>query len=210
MQGLLDGMIAGYGIAVPVGAVSILIFTTGMASGFRSGFAAGAGAATADLVYAAAASAAGSALAMLLQPAARYLRVAGGVALLLLAGYGIVQGLRRRRRDPREGASSPGPAAPFATYIQLLGITLVNPLTVVYFAALILGRESGGRTFLVDRLAFIIGAAAASLSWQTLLAGLGSLLHGRLPDRFRVAAVVAGNLIVAALGARILALALGR
>jgi hypothetical protein len=37
---------------------------------------------------------------------------------------------------------------------------------------------------------------------------LGSLLHGRLPPRFRTGAVIAGNLIIAFLGARILVLAL--
>jgi len=208
MQGLLDGLIAGYGIAVPVGAVAILIITTGMVSGFRKGFAAGAGAATADLIYATAASAAGTALVVLLQPVACHLRVAGGVALLLLAGYGIVQGLRRMREDPREGVRPPKSAGSFATYVQLLGITLVNPLTIVYFAALILGRGKGGESLLVDRMTFVIGAAAASLSWQTLLAGLGTFFHGRLPARFRPGAVIGGNLIVAALGGRILVLAL--
>jgi len=85
---------------------------------------------------------------------------------------------------------------------------MVNPLTVVYFAALIIGRDQGGPSIVADRLAFVLGAAVASLSWQTLLAVLGSLLHGRLPSRFRTGAVIAGNLIVAALGARILVLAL--
>jgi arginine exporter protein ArgO len=59
-----------------------------------------------------------------------------------------------------------------------------------------------------DRIAFVLGAAAASLSWQTLLAGLGSIFHGRLPPRFRTIAVIGGNLIVAALGVRIIVLAL--
>jgi arginine exporter protein ArgO len=208
MQGLLDGLIAGYGIAIPVGAVSILIVTTGMVSGFRKGFAAGAGAATADLIYATAASAAGTALVVLLQPVANHFRIAGGAALLLIAGFGIVQGLRKKRGDPKKGEQPLRSAGAFALYAQLLGITLVNPLTVVYFAALVLGRERGGEMHVVDRLAFVLGAAAASLSWQTLLGGIGSFFHGRLPPRFRVGAVAVGNIIVAALGVRILMRAL--
>ncbi len=206
MQGLLEGLVAGYGIAVPVGAVSILIFTTGMKSGFPMGFAAGAGAATADLVYAGAASIAGSALVILLQPVARFFRIGGGVVLLIIAAWGLAQAFRRRTE--RTSASEEAAAGPGATYVQLLGITLVNPLTVVYFGALILGRDGGGPFIAADRVAFVLGAALASLSWQTLLALLGSLLHGRLPSRFRTAAVTAGNLVVAALGARILVLAL--
>jgi threonine/homoserine/homoserine lactone efflux protein len=220
MQGLLEGLAAGYGIAVPVGAVSILIFTTGMKSGFRRGFAAGAGAATADLVYAAAASVAGSALVLILQPAERVFRVGGGLVLILMAAWGLAQVFRSRGQRQEKSVGAAGLAAarraaegsavvrPGATYIQLLGITLVNPLTVVYFAALILGRAPGSSSIAADRLAFVLGAAVGSLSWQTLLALLGSLLHGRLPSGFRRGAVIAGNLIVAALGARILVLAL--
>ena len=207
MQGLVDGLLAGYGIAIPVGAVSILIVTTGMVSGFRTGFAAGAGAATADLIYATAASAAGTALVIVLQPVARYFRIAGGVALLLMAAIGFIRGVRRTKGsgDEARPARSTGAGA---TFVQFLGITLVNPLTVVYFAALVLGREGRGAALLVDRLAFVVGAACASLSWQTLLAAMGSIFHGRLSDRFRAGASIAGSLIVAALGARILVMAL--
>ena len=239
MQGLLEGLAAGYGIAVPVGAVSILIFTTGMKSGFLRGFAAGAGAATADLVYATAASVAGSALIMVLQPVARFFRLGGGLVLILMAAWGLAQAFRsrkqglERRADSRPAAAEdategpganesaaarpptnePAAAGPLTTgpggaYIQLLGITLVNPLTVVYFAALILGRDQGGPSLVANRLAFVLGAAFASLSWQTLLAILGSLLHGKLPSRFRTGAVIAGNLVVGVLGARILVFAL--
>jgi threonine/homoserine/homoserine lactone efflux protein len=208
MNGLIEGLLAGWGIAIPVGAVSILIVTTGMVSGFRKGFAAGAGAATADLLYATVASIAGTALVGLLQPVALQVRVAGGIALLLLAAFGILQGLRKAGGDPAQGAGARQAQGPFGTYLQLLFITMVNPLTVVYFAALILGRQRTGESLLLDRVAFVLGAAAASLSWQTLLAGLGSVFHGRLPPRFRTIAVVGGNLIVAALGVRIIVLAL--
>ena len=206
MQGLVDGVMAGYGIAVPVGAVSILIFTTGMVSGFRIGFAAGAGAAAADLVYATAASAAGTALVAVLQPVARYLRIAGGVALLVMAGIGLIRGIRRRKESPDTGVTARRAGAR-ATFVQYLGITLVNPLTVVYFAALVLGREGGSPVLIVDRMAFVVGAAGASLSWQTLLAAFGSIFHGRLSPRIRTGAAIAGSLIVAVLGARILVLA---
>jgi arginine exporter protein ArgO len=206
MQGLLEGLAAGYGIAVPVGAVSILIFTTGMKSGFCRGFAAGAGAATADLVYASAASVAGSALVIVLQPVARFFRIGGGLVLILMAAWGLAQ-VFLRHGEPAS-ASEDAAAGPGAAYIQLLGVTLVNPLTIVYFAALILGRDQSGPSIVADRLAFVLGAAVASLSWQTLLAMLGSLLHGRLPSRLRTGAAIAGNLIVAVLGARILVLAL--
>ena len=62
MTAFLEGLAAGYGIAIPVGAVAILIVNTALSGGFRLGFMAGAGAATADLLYAGVAVLAGVAL----------------------------------------------------------------------------------------------------------------------------------------------------
>jgi len=203
MEGFVSGLLAGYGIAVPVGAVSILIMTIGMRSGFRTGFMAGAGAATADLIYATAASLGGAALVALLTPVSLYLRVAGGIVLVALAAYGTVRGFMPHA----EGRTEPA-RGPFGTYAQLLGITLINPLTVVYFTALVLGRDGAAASSTLDRVLFVPGAALASLSWQTLLAAAGSLLHARLPEAVRKGATVVGNLIIAGLGIRIIALAL--
>ena len=103
--------------------------------------------ATADLIYATAASLAGTALVALVQPSSRPLRIVGGIA----------------------------------TYAQLLGITIIKPLTTVYFVALILGRNGSDASSLAGRTLFVLGAALGSLLWQTVLAGRGSILHERLP-----------------------------
>jgi arginine exporter protein ArgO len=87
--------------------------------------------------------------------------------------------------------------------LRFLGLTLLNPLTIAYFGALILGRDASAAATTLDRALFVVGAGLASLSWQTLLAGLGALGNRRLPPRFRRGASVAGNLVVIALGARI-------
>ena len=83
-------------------------------------------------------------------------------------------------------------------------MTLLNPLTVTYFAALILGSGAGGGASPPERLAFVAGAALASLSWQTLLAALGALAHRRLSPSLRTALSLAGNLVVLGLGVRLL------
>jgi threonine/homoserine/homoserine lactone efflux protein len=204
MLSFVDGLLAGFGIAIPVGAVSVLITTIGMRSGFRAGFAAGAGAATADLIYATAASVGGTALVLMLQPVALWLRIAGGAALIAFAGFGLWKGLG----GTDSTSLSPDRVGAWRTYAQLLGITLINPLTVVYFAALVLGRSTGAAAAPGGRLLFVLGATAGSLSWQSFLAVLGSIMRNRLSPRFRVRAALAGNLIVGLLGIRILILAL--
>jgi arginine exporter protein ArgO len=90
------------------------------------------------------------------------------------------------------------------TYLGFLGLTILNPMTVAYFAALVLGLPAiqGGP---VERLAFALGAFAASASWQLLIAGVGGLLHRHAsPTAIRVTSLI-GNLVVLGFAALILA-----
>ena len=75
--------------------------------------------------------------------------------------------------------------------------------TVAYFGALILGRDAGSTPTVADRAAFVAGAGLASLSWQTLLAGMGALAKQYLSPRFQMYTSVAGNLVVIGLGLRV-------
>jgi threonine/homoserine/homoserine lactone efflux protein len=203
MTPLLEGALAGYAIAVPVGAIAVLIVAAAMRSGLRTGLAAGAGAATADLVYALLASVAGAAIARALVPVELPLRVLGGCMLLFLA----IRGLRLGWVERAAEEDTVAPSHPGQTYLQFLGLTIINPLTVIYFAALILGRGASGSHYTTTGLLlFVAGAALASLSWQSLLAVLGAAAHTRLSSGFRRGAVAFGNLVVLALGLRILVL----
>jgi arginine exporter protein ArgO len=86
------------------------------------------------------------------------------------------------------------------TLAFFLGITLLNPVTVTYFAALILGlTATGGGAG--EKAAFVAGAFLASLSWQTLLAAIGAFLHRRLPPAARTVVIVLGNGIILAFAA---------
>lgn len=194
------GAIAGYGIAIPVGAVTILIVNTSLRCGFRVGLIAGAGAATVDLFYASIAMLAGAAIVVVLEPVAFELRLLSGLLLLALALYGLWRGLN----PPKTGAEVIGGCKPMRTYWQFTLITLVNPMTVVYFTALILGMDPSQKLTPGDQLMFVLGAALASLSWQTFIAALGGLGKQHLSLRFQRLAVVCGNLIILALGANIL------
>ncbi len=205
MNAFWEGVLAGYAIAIPVGAIAILIVDMGLRRGFPSAFMAGAGAATADFIYALLAVIAGATLAAALTPYATPLQIASAIVLLALGGYGLRQAWQIDAAQ--EGRAAPADdQSPWRIYLRFLGLTLLNPLTVAYFGALILGRDAAATVTPLDRLLFVLGAALASLSWQTLLAGLGSLANQRLSPRFQRATSIAGNLIVIALGLRILAL----
>ena len=204
MSSFMEGILAGYGIAIPVGAVAILIINISMQCRFRIGFMAGAGAATADLLYALLASLAGANLIALLKPIMMPLRIASGLVLIVIAIWAIWQGWRSTE-SPQKSAEICGP---LRMYLQFVGITIINPLTVVYFTALILGRENAALLTPSAQFQFILGVGLASLSWQTVLAGVGSFAGNRLSLRFRRLTTLMGNLLVIFLGLRILLLAL--
>ncbi|MDE2070971.1 MAG: LysE family transporter, partial [Gammaproteobacteria bacterium] len=189
MNAFWTGVLAGYGIAIPVGAIAILILETGLHEGFSRGFFAGAGAASADFLYAIVAVAAGSAAAVAIAAFAPPLKIASGLVLLALGGYGLWKAFK-----PGTTASTPaGVRNHGSTYVQFLGLTLLNPMTVVYFAALILGGSAGTRAGAASALLFVLGAGLASLSWQTLLAASASLLKKRLPTGIQRLFSLAGN-----------------
>jgi threonine/homoserine/homoserine lactone efflux protein len=196
-----EGVLAGYGIAIPVGAIAILIIEMALRRGFRLGFMAGAGAAAADFLYATLAAVAGGTLAAMLAPLAWWLRVASALVLFGLGGYGLRQA--RRAAQSKEATLAVNQSH-WRTFGQFLGLTLLNPMTVAYFSALILGMNTGMTVTTGERVAFVAGAGLASLSWQTLLAGAGSLGHQRLSPRFQVFSSVIGNLVVIGFGVRIL------
>lgn len=196
----LQGLIAGYGIAIPVGAIAVLIVNAGVQKGFRAGFMAGAGAATADVVFAVLAAIAGQMLSGWLVPVALPLRVVSGLVLVALGGYGLWRA--------RQASGKPGRAIVASEsahlYRQFLGLTLLNPMTVAYFGSLILGGSGADLASALDRALFVLGAGVASLSWQTLLAGLGAFAGQRLSPRLQLATNLLGNIIVAGLGAHLL------
>jgi arginine exporter protein ArgO len=193
-------VIAGYGIAIPIGPIGILILEVGIQRGFKTAFSAGAGAASADLIYATIASLAGAFLVSLLEPYASPLRIASGIVLI---GFGMLlfyHGSRERGKRRKEL----GTVRQAHTYGAFLGLTLFNPLTVAYFTTLILGLRAGTTYSSINILLFIVGAFSASLSWQTLLAGLGGLGHKRMSSRLQFATLAIGNSVVIVLGFLIL------
>lgn len=190
------GVVAGYGIAIPVGAIAVLIVQVGMRCGFWCAASAGAGAATADLAYSVLAVTGGAALASKVENLGAALRWLSAGVLVVIA----VHGLHRARRAPAAVETRlPGPREFTGTYAKFVGLTITNPLTVVYFAAFILGLGLADGLSVSEGVLFVTGAFLASLSWQTVLAVIGAVARRRVPRRFQVAAVVVGNLIVLAI-----------
>jgi threonine/homoserine/homoserine lactone efflux protein len=196
------GLLAGYAIAVPLGPITILIVDIGLARGFRPAAAAAAGAASADGLYATSAGLFGAAVAGLLTPVVVPARLLGAAVLAFLGLRGLFLAARGTGAGPGVGKHL-GQAGPLRTYLLLLALTVTNPMTFIYFSALTLGLPATAGSGVAQRLAFAAAAFAASLSWQLLLAAIGSLLHGRMPPAAVTVTRVLGALIVLAFAVRI-------
>jgi arginine exporter protein ArgO len=195
--------VAGYGVAVPVGGIGALLVGLTARTSFRVGASAALGVATADGLYALAAILGGAALTRVIAPIASPMHLVGAVVLAVIAVRTAVTALRRDS-GVRDGS---GLRTPGRAYLALLGLTVLNPATVIYFAALVLGRQSHGGPGLLAGALFVVAAFLASASWQLVLAGGGSLVgriltgpRGRLVTALVSSAVILGLAITLALG----------
>jgi len=207
LQAAIAGLLAGYAIAIPVGAIAVLIIHTGLTHGLRTGMAAAAGAATADLVYASLAALAGLWLVSLIGPFIAPLRIVGGAVLIAFGVRGLLA-LRSARESIQPTMAHDETRRPHSrTYLAVLGLTLLNPATVIYFTALTVGLPFLGG--LAERLTFAAAAGLASLSWQLLLATVGAALGRGGGHRVRRWSAVIGNGVIVVMGALIVASAFG-
>jgi arginine exporter protein ArgO len=200
---LVAGVVAGYGVALPLGAIGSYLVGLGARERMAIAGAAALGVATTDGCYALAAALGGVGLEQLLRPVTTALRVAAVVGLVLLAARTISVAVRRYRAASPTGAvvgPSPGPMRAFVT---LLVLTALNPTTLGYFAALVLGREGSGTERSVAAAAtFAFGVFAASASWQLLLVGSGAALRRFLAGpRSQLGIAVASGVIMLVLAA---------
>jgi threonine/homoserine/homoserine lactone efflux protein len=206
---LLAGIFAGFAIAVPVGVIAVLIIETGMIGGLRRGLAAGAGAATVDLLYCASALALGGLISSLLAFAIVPLQVLSGLVLVSIGLRGLI-GIARIRRASTARTNLDDPrirGGVVQLYLRFIALTALNPATVLYFVALAVGLPGLGSDP-INAVAFTVGAAGASLSWQLLLGAIGAAAGRILPERAVTATRIVGQVVIIGFGASIVVTAL--
>jgi threonine/homoserine/homoserine lactone efflux protein len=193
------GLVAGFGVAIPVGPVAVYLVMLTVRTSVRVGTAAALGIASVDAGYALVAIVGGSAVVRVLQPVLPALHWTASAVLLALGAWAVLGALA-----DRSGAASAIVAERLTAsraYLQLTALTLVNPSTVVYFAALVIGLRplSGDAPPLFAGAVFVVAVFVASASWQLVLAGGGALLRPRLVSRSgqRYTSLVSGLVILA-------------
>lgn len=191
----LAGVAAGLAVAMPLGAIAALLLREGTLNGFRVAAAGAAGVATVDLAYCTAATALGGWLAAAIAShravflvASGALVAAIGVRQLVVAGHraAITEGVTRR-------------TSARSAYARFVGLTAINPLTLVAFAALG-GAVSTTMPSPLAPVVFVATVGLASFAWQLGLAAIGAF-SGRVLGARAVRIVgAAASAIAVALG----------
>lgn len=198
----LPGLWAGYALAVPIGALAVLLVSLTARTSLRVGASAALGVATADGLYATLAVLGGAVLSRAVQPVTVPLRWVAAAVLLGLAARTALTAVRERGSTPDAASQPSALGRPGRACLGFLGLTLLNPWTIVYFSALILAGPAGADAGGPARAAFVAAVVAASASWQLLLATGGAVLgraltgpRGRLVTAL-VSSAVLGTLAV--------------
>lgn len=197
MGALVAGVLAGLAIAVPLGAIGVLLITEGLRRGHASAAAAAFGVATVDLVYATLALLAGTLVSSLLTGRETTVKIVAALVLLAIGLRGMIGALRTDPAKDLDDTGSREGKGVMGAFWRFFGLTAINPLTALYFVALAAGL--GGRmTGPGSGLLFVTGVFLGSVSWQLVLGLGGAFLGPRLgPGLRRGTAVFGYGLVVA-------------
>ncbi len=218
MTPALAGAAAGLGVAMPMGAMSVLLLQEAMRHR-RTAVAAATGIAVVDLGYAALATAVGPWVASHVFAVEAWVRLASAAILLAIAAHGLAGARPKAAAPPVAEPPDPDPAPasasasagatrtatdlrPAKAFARYVALTAINPTTALYFAALTTAQGASLRTGPAGA-AFLVGVGAASLLWQQALVALGSLAGARISATARVWTFRLGYGLVAAYAVRI-------
>ena len=161
----IKGVLLGFSIAAPVGPIGVLCIRRTLANGLLNGFLSGLGVATADGIYGLIAAFGVTAISTFLLDNQIYLRLIGGLFLLHL-GYITFQATPAEIGLKEEGKSR------FGSYVSVFFLTLMNPMTIMSFAAVFagLGVATTGGDYVLAAL-LVLGVFIGSMLWWYIKRG---------------------------------------
>jgi threonine/homoserine/homoserine lactone efflux protein len=178
---LLEGIVVGIIIAVPVGPVGVMCVRRTIFQGKLAGFVSGLGAATADAIFGLIAAFGLTFISDWLIWYQHWLRVAGGCYLLFIGGTALLTGAEVKPNPERP------PETLFRDYLSTFALTLTNPITILAFVGIFAAVGLGGEKATLGRAAILVlGVWLGSLLWWLALSfGLGLLFRFFEPAHLR-------------------------
>ncbi len=187
-----QGLLIGFSIAAPVGAIGILCINRTLNQGRLIGLLSGLGAATADAVYGFVGGLGITFVSHLLISGQFWLRLLGGLFLCYLGGKICLS--KMASQEVVEANQSF-----ISAYISTFVLTLANPTTILSFAAVLAGlglANTQGNYGAVITL--VLGVFLGSALWWLLLSGGVSLLRNWFsPQKLSLVNYVCGAILFA-------------
>ena len=165
------GLVVGFAIAAPVGAIGLLCIRRTLTHGRLVGFISGLGAATADALYGLVAALGLTSVSSVLIEYQGWVRLVGGLLLCYL-------GVRAATARPAAVVRVPSGRGLVVAYSSTLVLTLTNPSTILSFAAVFAGLglvDTNGDWRSAGLL--VLGVFLGSALWWLLLSGGIGILH---------------------------------
>lgn len=187
----MQGIIIGLTLAAPAGPISLLCIQRTISDGRLHGIFSGIGVAAADSCYAA--------ITFLGLTAVSGLLIANQSLTRLIAGMGLViVGLWVGISMPAGLSSKTEHESYLRDFVSMFAITIANPLTILFFAALMpgFGVVVHGATVL-SAAEFIGGVFFGSTIWWIVLCGsIGSVRSRLSPGNLRLINWISGVMII--------------
>ncbi|KKB84092.1 lysine transporter LysE [Devosia limi DSM 17137] len=181
----------GLAVAAPVGPIGALCINRTLERGFWAGVAGGLGTAIADAAFAVLAALGFAAFAALLARINTPLTLIGGVFLIWLGWRGL-------QPRPLAIAARVGALDLLSTVASTFVLTITNPVTILFFAAMFAGLGLGDNPDALSAGIVVAGVFLGSLAWWFLLSGIVALLRKRLPESFaRWVSLISGGVLIA-------------
>jgi threonine/homoserine/homoserine lactone efflux protein len=184
----VKAVVAGFVVALPVGAIGAMCMRRALSGRWIDSIVTGTGAAIADSIMAAAALVGLSLVSAWLVEHTTIVRIAGGFVLLVI---GVRMIVKRRSARVARPFGSPVRAAEWRAWIidfaTGLGLTLINPATLLAFAGVFAGLglleqfAEGDITARSTVGIIVIGAFAGSMLWWTTLTVAASAMRQWVP-----------------------------
>ncbi len=169
----IKGLIVGLSVAVPVGPIGVLCIRRTLAQGRAVGLLSGLGAATADALYGGIAGFGLTFLSNFLIGQRFWLHLIGGGLLCILGVHTFLSRPTERGASVEEGSSLRN------AYLSTFFLTLTNPLTLLFFAAVFAGLGIGSeRHHYIAAGILVSGVFIGSAMWWFVLIGFTGLLRG--------------------------------
>jgi threonine/homoserine/homoserine lactone efflux protein len=199
------GLIVGMMIATQFGAVSALLLETAVRAGPRAGSAAALGVASVDMAYATGAVVAGGAARAGLAAHLAEVRAVAAVILALVGVHGLWALTWGPSRDQRAHVPTLGDVSrrfgvPSAQYFRFVGLTAINPLTIIYFGSVTASLSLSG---VAEGVAFLVGAGTASALWHLALSLAAGHAGRRFTPRIQRVVSIGGRLAVVVMAIRL-------